>query len=85
MSSRKKIQRIAHPAYSPGLPPSNFFLFGCIKRKVTEYDIADRQSLKGAITHIFDEIGQETLIAVFGTWPNRLAWVIEHERECFRE
>jgi hypothetical protein len=38
-----------------------------MKRKLTEYDIPDRQSLKSAITHIFDAIGQETLIAVFET------------------
>jgi hypothetical protein len=47
-------------------------------RKLTEDDIPDRQSLKSAITHIFDEIRQETLVAVFETWINRLAWVIEH-------
>jgi hypothetical protein len=38
-----------------------------MKRKFTEYDILDRQSLKRAVTHIFDEIEQETLIALFET------------------
>jgi hypothetical protein len=47
--------------------------------KLTEYDIPDRQSSKSAITHIFDEIEQETLISVFETEINRLAWMIEHE------
>jgi hypothetical protein len=54
-------------------------------RKLTEYDITDRQSLKSAIAHIFDEIGQETLIAVLETWINRLEWVIEHEGESFHQ
>jgi hypothetical protein len=85
MSSRKKIQRIRNPAHSPDLTPSDFFLFGYIKRKLTEYDIPNRQSLKSTITHIFDEIGQATLIAVFETCANGLELVIEHEGECFHQ
>jgi hypothetical protein len=81
MSSGKKIQRIAYPAYSPDLALSDFFLFGYIKRKLTKYVILDRQGLKSAITHIFDEIGQETLITLFKTWINRFEWVREHEGE----
>jgi hypothetical protein len=59
MFSRKKIQRIPHLASRPNLAPSDYLLFGHIKRKLTEYDIPDRQNLKSAITHIFDEIGQK--------------------------
>jgi hypothetical protein len=33
MSSSKKIQRILHPASSPNLAPSDFFLFCSIKRQ----------------------------------------------------
>jgi hypothetical protein len=33
-------------AYGPDFAPRNFFLFGYIERKCTEYDIPDRQSLK---------------------------------------
>jgi hypothetical protein len=36
------VQRIPHPDYSPDLGPSEFFLFGYIKRKLTEYDISDQ-------------------------------------------
>jgi hypothetical protein len=83
MSSRKKIQRIPRLADSPDLAPSDLFLFGDTKRKPTEHDIPDRQSLTGAIIHISNEIGQKTLMAVFETWINRLEWVIEHEEEYF--
>jgi hypothetical protein len=62
MSSRKKIQRILHAADNPDLAPCDFFLFGYVKRKLIEYDIPDRQNLKIATTHVFDEIGQETFI-----------------------
>jgi hypothetical protein len=68
----QKIRRIPHPACSPDFAPSDFFPFGYIKRRLGEYNILDRQSLKSAITHIFDEIGQETLMTVFETWINRL-------------
>jgi hypothetical protein len=81
----QKIQQMPHPAYSPDPALSVFFLFGYITRKSTEYDIFYRQTLKSAITHIFDEVGQETLIAVFETWTNGLEWVIEHEWEYFHQ
>jgi hypothetical protein len=85
MSSRKKIQRIFHPAYSPDLAPSDFFLFGRLKRKLTEYEISDRQRLESAIIYIFDGIGQKTFIAVFETWINRLERVIEREGAYFHQ
>jgi hypothetical protein len=53
-----------------------FFLFEYIRRKLAEYEVPDGQSLKSAITLIFDEIEQEILIAVFEPWINRLEWVI---------
>jgi hypothetical protein len=77
----QKIQRIPHPAYSPDLTPSDFFLFGYIKQKLTEYDIPDRKNLKSGITYIFHEIGQETLMTVLETWTNRLEWVSGYKVE----
>jgi hypothetical protein len=71
-----KIKRIPQPSHSPDIAPSDFFRFGYLKEKLTEYDIPDREKLKLAITHIVSEIGQETLITVFGTWIKRLKWVI---------
>jgi hypothetical protein len=37
------------------------------------------------ITHIFEEIREETLRAAFETWINRLNWVREHEGEYFHQ
>jgi hypothetical protein len=37
------IERVRHPACGPDLAPSEFVLFGYIKRKLTECDIPDRQ------------------------------------------
>jgi hypothetical protein len=85
MSSPKRIQRIPHPAYNPDFAQFDFFPCDSIKRKLIDYDVLNRQSLKCAITHIFDEIGTEIFTAVFETWINRLEWVVEHERECFHQ
>jgi hypothetical protein len=85
MSSSKKIQRIPHSAYSPEIAPNNFFLFCHIKRKLTEYDIPDRQSFKSATTHIFDEIEQKTVIGIIETRTNMLEWVREQEGEYFHQ
>jgi hypothetical protein len=79
----EKIQWIRHPAHTLNLALGDFFLFVYIKRKLTEYDIPDRQSSKSTITHIFDEIRPETLEAVFETSTNRLDWVTEHKGEYF--
>jgi hypothetical protein len=78
-----KIKGIPQLSSSSDIAPSDFFLFGYLQEKLTEYGIPDRERLKSAITHIFSEIGQETLITVFGTWIKRLKWVIKHEREYF--
>jgi hypothetical protein len=85
MSRTTKIRRIPQPSYSPDIAPSDFFLFGYLKEKLIEYDIPDQERLKLAITHIFSVIGQETLITFFGTWIERLKWVIKHEGEYFHE
>jgi hypothetical protein len=84
MSSRKTIQPDPHPASSRELAPSDFLLFGHIRRKLIKYDIHDRQSLSCTITLIFDETGHETLMPV-ETWINRLERVIQHEREYFHQ
>jgi hypothetical protein len=55
----KTIQPISYWAYSPHLASCNFFLFAHIKRKLTEYDIPDRQNLKSAIT-------QSCAVIIFG-------------------
>jgi hypothetical protein len=48
-------------------PHHVLFLLFFFKRKLTEYNIPDRQSLKSGITQIFSEIGQEALRTVFET------------------
>jgi hypothetical protein len=69
---------LPYPAYSPDLAPSDFFLFGCIKEKLTNFNCETRDNLKDAIVEIFNGIEKETLVAVFAGWMRRLKWVIKH-------
>jgi hypothetical protein len=77
--------RLQHPAYSPDLAPSDFFLFGYLKEKLTSFDCGSRDDLKSAITSIFSEIDKETLIAVFLSWMKRLRWVIRKKGQYYQK
>jgi hypothetical protein len=59
-------------AYSPGLTPSDFFLFGYLKQKLQEVYIPNRERLKSEIIRILDGIGLDVLISVFEDWMKRL-------------
>jgi hypothetical protein len=69
---------LPHPPYSPDLAPSDFFLFGYIKEKLTDYDYRTREELKSAIIEICNEISDDVLINVFHSWLKRVKWVIRH-------
>jgi hypothetical protein len=70
---------LLHPAYNPDLAPSDFFLFGCIKGKLFDYNYESRDDLLNTITEIVTGVDQEMLLSVFESWTNRLKWVIKHE------
>jgi hypothetical protein len=77
-----RAERLLHLASSPDLAPSNFFLFGDIREKLFDYNCESREDLLNAITEIFIGIGHGMLLSVFGSWVNRLKWVIKHEGKC---
>jgi hypothetical protein len=80
-NSRRSQECIKAPSAqrSPDLAPSDFFLFGCIKEKLTNFNCETRDILKDAIIEIFNGIEKETFVAVFAGWMKQLKWVIEHE------
>jgi hypothetical protein len=45
-----RAERRPHPAHSPDLAPSDFFLFGCIKGKLSDYNCKNQENLLNAIT-----------------------------------
>jgi histone-lysine N-methyltransferase SETMAR len=60
-----RARRVPHPAYSPDLAPSDFFLFGTVETELQNYEIHSREDLILAIRAIFDQISKEILISVY--------------------
>ncbi len=73
------IIRLDHPAYSPDLAPSDFFLFGYLK-KLLEGQIFDNENeLFEKIKELSYEIPTDVLKSVYDEWIKRLLIVIERE------
>jgi hypothetical protein len=58
--------------YSPDLAPSDFLLFGYVKRKLMGYRAESESELLVHIDVIFADIPRDVLNAVFLEWMNRL-------------
>jgi hypothetical protein len=67
-----RVTKLQHPADSPDLAPSDFFLLGSLKEKLIDFDCRSREDPKNAITLIFNEIDKETLVAVFVSWKQEI-------------
>jgi hypothetical protein len=66
------MQRARHPAYSPNLAPSGFYLFGDVKQFLSGCQFADQDSLLQAVSNILVGIEKVTLESVFHNWMERL-------------
>jgi hypothetical protein len=71
------MKRAPHPPYSPDLAPSDFFLFGHVKRKLMGYHAEAAAELFLRVGAILAEIPRETLSAVFHRWMDRLRTCID--------
>jgi hypothetical protein len=74
---------VPHPAYSPDLAPSDFFLFGTVKTQLQNDKIQSRKDLILTIRAIFDEIPKDPLNYVYVSWITRLKWVMKNKRKYF--
>jgi hypothetical protein len=66
------MKQAPHPPYSPDLAPSDFFLFGYLKRKLMGYHTESPSELLIQIRVILSEILGETVNAVFLGWMEQL-------------
>jgi hypothetical protein len=66
------IKRAPHSPSSPDLAPSDFFLFGYVKRKPMGYHAGSADDLFGRVLLILTEIPRGTLNGVFREWMTRL-------------
>jgi hypothetical protein len=62
----------SHPPYSLDLAPSDFYLFGYVKRCLAGLPFEDADQLLAAIEGVLEGIEKVTLQAVFLEWMDRL-------------
>jgi histone-lysine N-methyltransferase SETMAR len=62
------MQRAPHPAYSPDLAPSDFYLFGSIKQLLSGCKFTNQDSLLQAVSDILVGIEKVPLESVFHNW-----------------
>jgi hypothetical protein len=74
-----------HPLYLPDLAPSDFFLFGYVKERVTGMMFPSYEELLDAIGKMMTDIESETLTAVSEHWMERLEWVSKNNSDYYPE
>jgi hypothetical protein len=67
-----RMKQATHPPHSPDLAPSDFFLFGYVKRKLMGYHAESPSELLIGIRVLLSEIPRQTLSAIFLEWMERL-------------
>ena len=71
------MNKAPHPAYSPDLVPSDFSIFGDVKRQLNGCSFESGDDLFTAIRHILHGSDRPTLISVFHEWMRRLRKCID--------
>ena len=66
------LEILAHPAYSPDLAPSDFYLFGYLKEKAKGKKFCDENEIIEFIREEFYTIPKQQLESVFKEWERRL-------------
>jgi hypothetical protein len=75
--TRNGMKRAPHPPCSPDLAPSDFFLFGHMKRKMMGYRAESESELLVRIRVMLAEIPRDIVNAVFFGWMDRLQHCID--------
>ena len=70
-----------HPPYSPDLAPSDFWLFGHLKRQLVTY--SDSNSLEQAVTNELRAITEDEYRKTFNKWVDRMKLCINNQGEYF--
>jgi hypothetical protein len=78
------MEKAPHPPYSPDLAPSDFFLFGCVKRMLCGCAFGSSGELLPAVGGILAGIDESILINVSHEWRKRLQKYIDIEGEYIK-
>jgi hypothetical protein len=71
------LERLPHQPYSPGISPSDFYLFGKAKNALIGREISDAIDLLEVVTEILSGISHDELQVVFRSWVKRLQALID--------
>jgi hypothetical protein len=78
-----KVERLAHPLYSPGLSPYGFRVFAWAKTALQNRRFADVDAMVEALTDLLRRVTFEELQSVFPNSIERLKWVIRRNGTDF--
>jgi hypothetical protein len=73
-----KFERAAQPAHSPDISPCDLWLFGFLKEKFKEQELATSSEIIEAIATMWNDATFEELQSLFSQWIQHVTWVIEH-------
>jgi hypothetical protein len=73
------------PPYSPGLAPSDFWLFGHVKTLLVGQTFDGPEWLLEAITEFLNKSQLPEVVAVFSYWVERARPVLENNGDCYRD
>lgn len=78
-------KRAPHPAFSPDISPTDFFLWGYVKDKLKGSRFNDADELFEAITEKIMEIPKELRLNVFNHWIERCEYIISHKGSYYHK
>jgi hypothetical protein len=81
--SQRKVRFAPHPPYSPGIAPSDFFLFGNLKHELRGSRFQTNEELLVEIRKLVGEILLETLLDVFHDWISWCERLIANDGHYF--
>jgi hypothetical protein len=66
------LKRAPHLPYSPGLAPSDFYLFGYVKHKLQGHEFTGGAEFIWVISEFLNQIPTDILVDIFDDWMRRL-------------
>jgi hypothetical protein len=70
--NENRMNSALHPLYAPNLAPSDFYLFGYVKRCLAGLSFEDADQILAAVEGVLEGLEKVTLQAVFLEWMDRL-------------
>ena len=81
--AQNKLRFCEHPAFSPDLAPSDFYLFGKVKNALKGSEFQCEQELFESVVQILTQITREELESVMDEWEKRLRACISANGDYF--